>query len=707
MSFNFNTHPFTSKLTNVKQRGANRWECSCPCTQNHKHADKTQSLSVSYDPTTDNILIKCHAGCDSKEIVSAVGCTISDLFGNGQGHSLMNSVSWYASENGLRFGDIYQYGNGYFKVRFYDSDGEKTFRWIHADATKKSGYAWNKKGFTPRLYVAGSLTSDNPMVIVVEGEKDADTVYRITGITAVSADDGATHGDAGKKWVHEYTDQLTGKIVYILYDNDESGRNFAQIEANNLIGKATSVKMMDILTVWPECPEKGDITDLADTFGDEETKKKFDQLFDTATPAIMEESINGITVRQATEQPAQQQAQKELTPAEIAKLLLQNLSDVKEQGKRYIFKPYLPIGKFSILNADPGVGKTKVASAMAALVTTGSPLLGIKCERPGKVLLFSMEDDAEDFKHTVRACGGDVTQIATISEEDDALKLLKKHKLTYDSPIVEEMIKLVQPVLVIFDPYQKYLPKGVDMNRSNETSDALAPVVRLAKQYDCHIMIIGHNTKAQTSLAYKFMGSQDFLGEARSGMSVVRDPERVREQENLIIHVKSNNKTGKAIRYRIESIPGNEDYARIEWLGLEDYTEADYAKSQRQKLKELDGEKSPLTIDNPIVQTIFALLKDNPDGVAIGYEDFKDAKDEVTGSFAEIRIEPEISKISAWLDTEYGVGVSVRTASTLKDYYLKGVLHRPNKNKDRQVLIRRNRNVDIQQQAMSGIPGNK
>jgi len=414
MSFNFNTHPFTSKLTNVKQRGANRWECSCPCTQNHKHGDKTQSLSVSYDPTTDNILVKCHTGCNTEDIVTAVGCTMSDLFGHGRDSSLINSISWYANKNGYRFsGVIYQYGDGYLKVKFYKPDGEKTFAWIHTDSSQKSGYKWGRgAGFTPRLYVAGNLKDDNPLVIVVEGEKDAETVYRLTGITAVSADDGATKGTkAGKKWASEYTEQLTNKIVYILYDNDDAGRDFAQIEANNLVGKATSVKMMDILTVWPDCPEGGDITDLADTFGDEETKKKFDQLFDTATPAIIAESINGITVRQAVEtkkpdtaerKPEGNQKTEEIPPLETFDADFFNNTDIPDPVP--IIDRILYPG-FGLLGSPAKMGKSYMMLQLAIAVATGESFLGFNVKRPGAVLYLDLQGTKARTKKRLKSMG--------------------------------------------------------------------------------------------------------------------------------------------------------------------------------------------------------------------------------------------------------------------------------------------------------------
>jgi replicative DNA helicase len=109
------------------------------------------------------------------------------------------------------------------------------------------------------------------------------TVSRILRKTAVSVENGATKGKAGK-WLDEYTEQLNGKNVYILWDNDETGKNFANLEARKLLGNVAHVYMIDLTEAWPECPEKGDVTDMEKAIGRKETADRIKALFEKAKP---------------------------------------------------------------------------------------------------------------------------------------------------------------------------------------------------------------------------------------------------------------------------------------------------------------------------------------------------------------------------------------------------------------------------------------
>ena len=70
--------------------------------------------------------------------------------------------------------------------------------------------------------------------------------------------------------------------MYILYDNDDVGRAWAQIEAQKLSG-TSNVFMLNLPETWPECPEKGDISDAADELGEEQTKVMLKKMVDTAS----------------------------------------------------------------------------------------------------------------------------------------------------------------------------------------------------------------------------------------------------------------------------------------------------------------------------------------------------------------------------------------------------------------------------------------
>lgn len=275
-----------NRLQRVQRKGGNKWQASCPCSSAHSHDDKKRSLSVSYDDASGKILMYCHTGCSIENICAALGLSTNELSADTEAGKRASFIKWYAEANGLRFVAEYSYcygpyHDGLAKLRFIDKEGEKDFRWIKADPAAKSGYKLTHAGCPNRLYICGRANADT--VFLVEGEKDADTLYNVAGYTAVSAENGATKGkDAGRKWLEEYNRQLEGKTVYILRDNDDAGKRFAEIEAQQLTGRAAHVYSLDLLEAWPACPEGGDISDMAAALGDVETKSRLQGLISNA-----------------------------------------------------------------------------------------------------------------------------------------------------------------------------------------------------------------------------------------------------------------------------------------------------------------------------------------------------------------------------------------------------------------------------------------
>lgn len=497
MAFDVNTHPFTSKLRNLKAVGVNKWSASCNCS-GHKNGDKNRSLSIAYDPSTQNILVYCFVGHTTEEIVSSYGCSITDLFtGENTDNRFSKEISWYARNNKLKVAEIYNYSyapfnDGLFKVKFYDSDGEKTFRWIHADASHWSGYIWDRKGFKPRLYVAGSLSDDK--IILVEGEKDANTAHRLTGITAVSAENGATSGTAEKKWTPEYNSQLSGKDVFIFFDNDEVGRNFANIEVKNLVGKARSVYLVDLRSVWSDCPEKADITDFANKFG-EEAKDQILKLIEEAKPETVSEIVNGITVNQAVEQPKPTPATQpeEIPPLETFDADYFNNTDIPEP-KPIIDRILYP--GLGMLGSPAKMGKSYMMLQLAVSVATGESFLGFEIKRKGSVLYLDLQGTKSRTKKRLASMG--------YQTMPKGITLAYRARNTDNGFIqqIEQWISTADnPVLVIIDMMEQI--KG----SQRRTEDAyrsdnriLEPLHDIALRHDISVFGVMHTRKGYAKI---------------------------------------------------------------------------------------------------------------------------------------------------------------------------------------------------------------
>lgn len=368
------------------------------------------------------------------------------------------------------------------------------------------------------------------------------------------------------------------------------------------------------------------------------------------------------------------------------------LSDVPEEEKHYLFRPWFPVGKITECSADPGTGKSKFMFAVAALITKGLPLLDVPCGKPGNVLLFSCEDDSSDIRKTIAACGGDVEKVFVLSEKEEALSLLADKQITFKSQIVEWAIERYHPSLVVFDPLQRYIGKA-DTNSSTDTNAALKPLTILAKKYNCGIVLIAHNNKgSHASLLYKASGSQDIIGNMRSALSIVRDPEN--PDECIAIHSKSNNARGKSIRYAIRPIPGDEDFATVDWIALEDYSERDYWKA----LKRRDEKEyaTQITDDDAIIQTVLNLIRDNPAGVRLRKQDFWTVAETFTGQVVADGIDAIVKKYRRYLWDVHGVFIDAKTSQTLKPFHVGNETIIPTKSPDRCLAIYRKKGDNIQ-----------
>ena len=148
------------------------------------------------------------------------------------------------------------------------------------------------------------------------------------------------------------------------------------------------------------------------------------------------------------------------------KLQLIRMSDVKLQSVDWLWYPYIPFGKITMIQGDPGEGKTTLALRLAAACSTGTALLGMEAREPFTVLYQTAEDGLGDtIKPRLIDAGADENMIFCIDESNHCLSLLDKR--------IEDAIVQTGAKLMILDPVQGYLGDKVDMNRANEIRSVL------------------------------------------------------------------------------------------------------------------------------------------------------------------------------------------------------------------------------------------
>ncbi len=193
------------------------------------------------------------------------------------------------------------------------------------------------------------------------------------------------------------------------------------------------------------------------------------------------------------------------------------MSDVQLQEIEWLWYPFIPYGKLTIIQGDPGDGKTTLVLNIAAKLSKGEGLdENMQIAEPINIIYQTAEDGlADTVKPRLELAGADCEKIMVIDESDKSLSMIDER--------LEEAIVKTGARLLILDPIQAYLGGGMDMNRANEARDMTKKLGALAEKTKCAIILIGHMNKAAgNKAAYRGMGSIDFFAVARSVLLVGR-----------------------------------------------------------------------------------------------------------------------------------------------------------------------------------------
>jgi hypothetical protein len=193
-----------------------------------------------------------------------------------------------------------------------------------------------------------------------------------------------------------------------------------------------------------------------------------------------------------------------------------NVADVERVPTRFLWYPYIPAGKLTVIEGDPSIGKSWLSCAISKAVAGGDPLPGMSKERklrPQKVLLVSAEDGiADTLAPRLDAMGANTKNIDFVTEgfylDTEGVRQL------------EETLRSRAITIVFIDPIVAYLGSKMDMNRANEVRDVMHGLASAAERTGCAVVAIRHLRKASSDNAlYRGIGSIDFTAAARSVIS--------------------------------------------------------------------------------------------------------------------------------------------------------------------------------------------
>jgi len=474
---------------------------SCPAC-----GDTARHLAV-WESDGGWLQFKCMHNCDEGAILSALGMTQADKLATSRNGHIQGAPK--SAETVYKYVD--EDGNYVFeKIRFIDKKtGKKTFRNRCRGVT--GDWDWNPRAtlgsrmdLLYRLPEVIQAVEDGETIYINEGEKAVEA-FRAKGLVATCQPFGATQEGDQPKWTAAFSKWLKGARVVVVADNDKVGSHYAQEVARSLAGVAHSVKIVSSIT-------SGEKDDAWDHFAADHTVDEFIRRTDLEPP--------GLTI--------------------IC------LADVPPLDVEWLWHPYIPLRKLTLMDGDGDLGKSYMTLAIAAGLSLGYLPMKQGHVKPCNILLLASEDDAADtLVPRFTALGGDLSRIY----HSASLFAMSEGGLSS----LDKAISDVDAKVVVIDPILSYLGQSVNISQANQVRPVLDALRLLSIKHNCAILSIRHTGKQLEGKTEKHMGlgSVDIANIHRSQLLVrlaPNDPDL-----RVVQHVKHNlSEKGKTFGYTFE-----------------------------------------------------------------------------------------------------------------------------------------------------------
>ncbi|HZH91588.1 MAG TPA: AAA family ATPase [Pyrinomonadaceae bacterium] len=418
-------------------------------------------------------------------------------------------------------------------VKFEDTDGKMLLelrytgcQTIFPGSTHPSGekVEWHMDGEPSRVSYAGLLRAVRRMAAACLIVRHYPTQGSRNDLSLALAG-----GLLRAGWTEQETEHFINAVCTAAQDEETQAR------AQNVIGTAKKLASGEHITGWPTLAKL--MTDAA-----VERIRLWLELRD-ANPATQ-----ASTTAKGTE-----------TTNDDTPLRVVCMADVEPEQVSWLWHPYIAKGKLTLLEGDPGLGKSWLTCAIACAVSHGKGLPNAAPFEAGNVLMLSAEDGLGDtLRPRLDAVGADVRRIFAL---DEPLTLDASGLIRLEAAIIERA-----PTLVIIDPLFAFTGGKVDIHRANECRAISAPLAAIAERHGCAMVAVRHLGKSRGGghALNAGIGSIDFTAAARSVLLVGRDPDD--EQKRAIVQTKNNLAAhGEAIGYKLEG-------SQFFWMGVSDLT---------------------------------------------------------------------------------------------------------------------------------------
>ena len=431
-------------------------------------------------------------------------------------------------------GDIYE-SKAYHNVVFVGRDKEQNPRYAAMRGTDENRYRGEARG-SEKIYGFGHIGTDEKLFVF---ESPIDLLSYITAVP----EEWEKHsyislgGLSEKAMKRMYTEYPHIHSIYLCLDNDEPGNERCRQFVSLILEELSVYRLEPVKKDWNEC---------------------------LVAEVPVENMAKQMCWRDAREKPVP----------------VMKMSEVEETVVQWLWYPFIPFGKVTLIQGNPGKGKTWLAMAIAAYCTNGKELPNALPIEPFNVLYQTAEDGiADTIKPRLAKCGADMTRVRFINEDE------KQLSMTDDR--IEKAIRQNNVRLMIMDPIQAYLGANVDMNRANEIRPLFRHLSTIAERTGCAIVLIGHLNKSSGSQSdYRSLGSIDIAAAVRS-ILFVEKVEKEKEQDIRVVYQQKDSlaKKENPVAFSL----GEEG---LKWLGEYDISIEDLLMGKAGTKKETKLEKA-------------------------------------------------------------------------------------------------------------------
>jgi len=244
-------------------------------------------------------------------------------------------------------------------------------------------------------------------------------------------------------------------------------------------------------------------------------------------------------------------------------------SSITAKKVDWLWYPYIPYGRITIVQGDPGEGKTTFVLNIAALLSLGHSMPDSEVPNSVQSVIYQSTEDglADTVKPRLTEAGADCSRIAFI---DDS-----RVSLTLDDVRIERAILETGAKMLVLDPLQAFIGKDADLHRANNIRPLMHRLAGIAERTNCAVVITGHmNKTAGVKGLYRGLGSIDITATARSVLLVGR----LRGEPSIRVMAQLKNNLapeGTSIAFELDGLNG------FRWIGQYDISMEDILNGER------------------------------------------------------------------------------------------------------------------------------